>query len=76
MSESELRDELCEALRTLSRTSPGMRFGQLMASAGELCSDIHGRGLWEAEDGELLEALWKLSRDLDQLAPVEAHEST
>jgi hypothetical protein len=36
-----------------------MRCGQLMAAVGELCADRHGRGLWDAEDAELLEAVWQ-----------------
>jgi hypothetical protein len=27
--------------------------------------DMHCRGLWEADDGELLEAAWKFLRDLE-----------
>ena len=65
MTESELRDELCDAIRSLGQTTTHMRLGQLLAAAGEVCADLHGRGLWEAEDNELLEAIWKLSRDLE-----------
>jgi hypothetical protein len=76
MSDNDLRDELCEAMRAISRTSRTMRFGQLMAAAGEVCSDLHGRGLWEAEDRELLEAIWKLNGDLEQQSPIEVNESS
>ncbi len=36
-----------------------MRAGQIMAALGELCADMHGRGLWEAEDAELMETMWE-----------------
>ena len=42
-----------------------MRAGQLVAALGELCSDLHGRGLWDASDDELLEAVWQFRRDLE-----------
>ena len=75
MNEGEYREELCEAMRSLVRNAPQMRIGQLMAAAGELCADMHGRSLWEAEDAELLEAVWKLSRDLERHAPTGVRES-
>jgi hypothetical protein len=40
-----------------------MRSGQLMAAIGEVCTDLHGRGLWEATDSELLEAIWQFRRN-------------
>ncbi len=65
MSESETRAELCAALRELSESIPEMRAGQLIAAVGELCADLHGRGLWEASDVELLEAVWQFRRDFE-----------
>jgi hypothetical protein len=44
---------------------PEMRAGQLMAAIGELCADLHGRGLWEASDAELLEAVWQFRRNFE-----------
>jgi hypothetical protein len=44
-----------------------------LAAAREVCSDLHGRGLWDAEDAELAEAVWKLQQDLKASAPVEVH---
>ena len=34
-----------------------MRLGQLFAASGEIRGDLYGRGLWEADDGEMLERL-------------------
>jgi hypothetical protein len=42
-----------------------MRAGQLVAAIGELCADLHGRGLWDATDAELLEALWQFQRSFE-----------
>ena len=44
---------------------PEMRAGQLMAAIGELCTDLHGRGLWDANDAELLEAVWQFRRNFE-----------
>jgi hypothetical protein len=62
VSESETRAELFAALRALAEVVPAMRAGQLMAAVGELCADLHGRGLWDAYDAELLEAVWQFRR--------------
>ena len=65
MSQSDTRSELLAALQELSEVIPEMRSGQLMAAVGELCSDLHGRGLWDAEDDELLEAVWQFRRNYE-----------
>jgi len=36
-----------------------------MAAVGELCADLHGRGLWDAADMELLEAVWQFRRNYE-----------
>lgn len=45
-----------------------MRAGQLVAAVGELCADLHGRGLWDASDTELLEAVWQFRRNFETAA--------
>jgi hypothetical protein len=65
VSESDTRADLFAALRELSEVIPEMRTGQLMAAVGELCADLHGRGLWDAADGELLEAVWLFRRNYE-----------
>jgi hypothetical protein len=64
-SQSDTRAQLLEALRELAEVVPEMRAGQLMAAVGELCADLHGRGLWEASDAELLEAVWQFRRNFE-----------
>ncbi|MEX2309513.1 MAG: hypothetical protein WD738_18070 [Pirellulales bacterium] len=73
MNEPDSRQELFEAIRALADAAPAMRVGQLLAAAGEICSDLHGRGLWDAEDRELLEAVWKFQKDIETNLPVEVH---
>jgi hypothetical protein len=65
MSASHPRAELFAALQALSEVIPEMRAGQLVAAIGELCADLHGRGLWDATDAELLEAVWQFQRNFE-----------
>jgi hypothetical protein len=65
MSEHETRAELLSAIRELSEVVSEMRIGQLMAAVGELCADLHGRGLWDASDEEFLEAVWQFRRNFE-----------
>src|SRR5262245_44559048 len=65
VSASETRAELFAALQALAQVVPEMRGGQLMAAVGELCADLHGRGLWDAADTELLEAIWQFQRNFE-----------
>jgi hypothetical protein len=65
MSDSDARADVFAALQGLSQAIPEMRTGQLMAAVGELCTDLHGRGLWDAADEELLEAVWQFRRNYE-----------
>jgi hypothetical protein len=65
VSERDTRAELFAALSDVSEVVPEMRAGQLMAAIGELCTDLHGRGLWDAADAELLEAMWQFRRNFE-----------
>ena len=65
VNETETRTELFSALQSLSEVAIEMRGGQLMAAVGELCADIHGRGLWDATEAELLEAVWQFRRNFE-----------
>ncbi len=75
MSELDLRREFIEALGDLVAAAPTMRVGQLVAAVGEVCDDLHGRGLWDADDRELLEAIWKFQHDMESAAPAAVHPS-
>jgi hypothetical protein len=65
MRESNTRVEVFAALQSLSEVIPEMRAGQLVAAIGELCAELHGRGLWDASDEELLEAVWQFQRNFE-----------
>jgi hypothetical protein len=65
MNENNVTPEVFEALQSLSAVVPEMRFGQLIAAVGELCTDLHGRGLWDAADTEILEAIWQFRRNFE-----------
>ena len=79
MNENEVRVELFAAFQSLSEIASEiaseMRAGQLMAAVGELCADLHGRGLWEATDAELLEAVWQFRRDFEAATPGTSRKS-
>jgi len=68
MSDHDTRAELAVAIRELAEAIPEMRMGQLVAAVGELCADLHGRGLWDAGDEELLEAIWQFRRNFEATA--------
>lgn len=65
-----IRAEVFTALQELSEVIPEMRAGQLMAAVGELCNDLHGRGPWDADDDELLEAVWQFRRNYEAATAV------
>ena len=65
MSDGNIRTEVYDGLRELSELMPEMRCAQLIAAIGELCADLHGRGLWDATDAELLEAIWQFRRNYE-----------
>jgi hypothetical protein len=70
VSDNDIRADVFTALQQLSQAIPEMRTGQLMAAVGELCTDLHGRGLWDATDEELLESVWQFRRNYEAaLAP-------
>ena len=68
MSDSNTRTEVYDRLKELSELMPEMRCAQLIAAIGELCADLHGRGLWDATDAELLEAVWQFRRNFQAAA--------
>ncbi len=65
MNDSIQRAEVFSALRSLAELVPAMRAGQLAAAVGEVCADLHGRGLWDATDAELLEAVWQFRKNFE-----------
>jgi hypothetical protein len=77
VSEHETREELFAAFHEFSEIVPEMRAGQLLAAVAELCADLHGRGLWDAADAELLEAAWQFRRNYEAAtAKPSPHEAS
>ena len=76
MSESPMREELFTALQALSEIAPEMRQGQIVAAIGELCADLHGRGLWDATDEEFLEAVWQFRCNFEAATDAPIHPRT
>src|SRR5438270_5635109 len=70
---TDTRAELYVRLSELAELIPEMRVGQLIAAVGELCADLHGRGLWDADDPELLEAVWRFHRDFEAVTATASH---
>jgi len=68
MNDRGARADVFTALQDLAEVIPEMRAGQLMAAVGELCADLHGRGLWDADDDEVLEAVWQFRRNYEAAA--------
>jgi hypothetical protein len=74
MNNPTTRADVFAALQSLSELVTEMRAGQLAAAVGELCADLHGRGLWEASDSELLEAIWQFRRGYEAATGATAAE--
>ena len=68
MSDTNTPNQVYDALRELSDLLPEMRCAQLIAAVGEVCADLHGRGLWDATDAEFLEAIWRFRRNYEASA--------
>jgi hypothetical protein len=64
MIDGTTRTELFRALESLSSIVLQMRVGQFLAAIGEVSGDLHGRGLWDAEDAELLEAAYRFRQGM------------
>lgn len=65
MSNKNTNGAIYTALAELAEIVPQMRAGQLVAAVGELCVELHGRGLWDATDAEFFEALWQFRRNYE-----------
>jgi hypothetical protein len=61
--------------RRLSVPVIGPQIAQLIAAVGELCADIHGRGLWDATDVELLEAVWQFQRNYEAAVTMNSDDA-
>jgi hypothetical protein len=76
MKDANARSEVFSALQSLSDEIPEMRAAQLIAAVGELCMDLHGRGLWDAEGDEFLEAIWRFRQGIDNAAAFQSRKNS
>ena len=76
MSAADTRRELIEAVQKLSELVPEMRIGQLLAAVGERCAELPGRGLWDATDEELREAIWRFQDEFANTATTAQQQAT
>jgi hypothetical protein len=53
---TDVRKEMLQVLGELSRHSPEMRFGQLIANLSTLARGASAESIWDVEDEELLAA--------------------
>jgi len=61
---TDLTQGLLTRLGELRKACPDMRFGQLIATLGELVADTTDRSWWEIEDEELVAVLERFRQDL------------
>jgi hypothetical protein len=60
------RQELLLQLERISELAPEVRFGQLVANLAFLAAGPWNKTLWDLEDDDLLEALRRHVRELEQ----------
>ena len=58
--------EITNRLNDLRRTCPEMRFGQMLATLGELGQDMVDRSLWDIEDEQFITVIDRFRNDLVQ----------
>ncbi len=58
------QQDILRALSALCESSPGVRFGQLLANLGFLTEDMSDQTLWGIEDAELLRIIERHRADL------------
>jgi len=61
---TEPTPDLMTRLAALRAACPDMRFGQLIATLGELVADMTDRTWWDIEDEELVTVLERFRQDL------------
>lgn len=66
MNTSDLLDRILEQLGEVRARCPELRFGQLIATIGELAQDETGHSLWDVEDADFAAALDRLAGDMAQ----------
>jgi hypothetical protein len=71
-----MSETVFSALQALHELVPQMRSGQLKAAVGEVCNDLHGRGLWDADEDQLWEAVWQYRQGIERAGVAAADLQT
>jgi hypothetical protein len=64
MISAELLGHILEQLGQVQTRCPELRFGQLLATVGELAADETGHSLWDLEDTDFAAALDRFAADI------------
>jgi hypothetical protein len=62
--------ETLSRLAAVRAMCPELRFGQLLATVGELAQDVTGHSLWDVDDSDFGAALEKFAADLGRRGAV------
>src|SRR2546421_2220306 len=64
MTTANLLDRILDQLGEVRARCPELRFGQLIATIGELAQDETGHSLWDVEDADFASALARFAGDM------------
>jgi hypothetical protein len=68
MTMANLSDRILERLGEVRARCPELRFGQLLATIGELTADETGLSIWDVEDADFAAAVDRFATDLARRA--------
>ena len=72
MTADNLVGRILEKLSEVHSRRPELRFGQIVATIGELAHDETGYSLWDVDDADFLTALGRFAADLAALERLKA----
>jgi hypothetical protein len=64
MTTADLLEHILQQLGQVRARCPELRFGQLLATVGELAADETGHSLWDVEDADFAAALERFAADI------------
>jgi hypothetical protein len=64
MTTADLLEQILSQLVEVRARCPELRFGQLIATVGELAADETGNSLWDIEDADFAAALERFAADM------------
>jgi hypothetical protein len=72
MSTAQLLEGILGRLEAVRLRCPELRFGQLIATIGNLAEDETGHSLWDVEDADFAAALERFAQDMARRAEPDA----